>query len=225
MILAQGEEPLVRWDWVGDHTDLYLEKLVEHSQLTAIAVGVGLLISLPVGIYVYAHRRAYPPVTAFTGILYTIPSLALFAFLVPYTGFSFVTAEIGLVGYTLLILIRNVVAGLQGVPEDARDAARGMGYSRRQLLWRVELPLAMPAIMTGVRVATVTTIGLVTVTSLIGLGGFGRLILDGWRTFFPTMTITGSVLSIALAVGVDGLLLLTQRFLAPWYQGARRAYG
>jgi osmoprotectant transport system permease protein len=225
MILAQGDEPLVDWSWVADHTDLYLEKFVEHIQLTGIAVAVGLLISLPVGIYAYAHRRAYPPVTAFTGILYTIPSLALFAILVPYTGLSYLTAEIGLVGYTLLILIRNVVAGLQGVPEDAKEAARGMGYSERQMLWRVELPLALPAIMTGVRVATVTTIGLVTVTALIGLGGFGRLILDGWRTFFDTMTITGSVLSIALAVVVDGLLLSTQRLLAPWYEGARRAYG
>ena len=225
MILAQGEEPLVRWDWVADHTDLYLEKLIEHIQLTVIAVGIGLLISLPVGIYVYLHRRAFPPVTAFTGILYTIPSLALFAFLVPYTGFSYVTAEIGLVSYTLLILIRNVVAGLQGVPDDAKDAARGMGYSARQLLWRVELPLAVPAIMTGVRVATVTTIGLVTVTALIGLGGFGGLILDGWQTFFNTLTLTGSVLSIGLAVAADGLLLLAQKLVAPWYQGARRTFG
>jgi osmoprotectant transport system permease protein len=218
--LAQiGGEPLVRWDWIVDHTDDIAEKLIEHLQLTGLAVFIGLLISLPVGIYAYRHRRIYTPVTIVTGILYTIPSLALFALLVPYTGLSTTTAEIGLVSYTLLILIRNIVAGLDGVPADVKEAARGMGYSNRQLLWRVELPLALPVIVAGIRIALVTTIGLVTVTALIGKGGLGYFMLIGLRQFFPTASLLGGVLSVALAVFADLLLLGAQRLLTPWSRG------
>jgi osmoprotectant transport system permease protein len=209
-------EPLIRWDWIADHTDVIAEKLIEHLQLTGLAILIGLLISLPVGIYAYRHRRVYTPVTVFTGILYTIPSLALFAFLVPYTGLSTTTAEIGLVSYTLLILIRNIVAGLDGVPADVKEAALGMGYSTRQLLWRVELPLALPVIVAGVRIALVTTIGLVTVTALIGKGGLGYFILIGLRQFFSTASFVGAGLSVVLAVLADALLLLIQRLLTPW---------
>ncbi len=159
---------LFRWGWVADHMDEVYARTWEHVFLTVIAVGIGFLIAFPLGVYSYRHRRAYGPIASVAGIVYTIPSLALFAMLVPFTGLSTTTAEIGLVGYTLLILIRNIVAGLQGVPEDAKEAALGMGYSPRQLLWRVELPLALPVIVAGVRIATVTIIGLVTVTSLIG---------------------------------------------------------
>ncbi|MFN2390319.1 MAG: ABC transporter permease [Actinomycetota bacterium] len=215
-------EPLVDWDWIARHTDDIADRLVEHLQLTVIAVVLGLLISLPVALYAYRHRWAYAPVTAVTGVLYTIPSLALFAFLVPYTGAtSIVTAEIGLVGYTLLILIRNIVAGLRSVPADARDAALGMGYSPRQMLWKVELPLALPVIIAGVRLATVTTIGLVTVTALLGMGGFGHFILAGIRTFFSTTALLGAVLSLLLAVVADAVLLVLQRMLTPWTRIAR----
>jgi osmoprotectant transport system permease protein len=216
-------EPLVRWDWIADHTDDITEKLIEHLQLTGLAVLIGLLISLPLGIYAYRHRRLYTPITAVTGVLYTIPSLALFAFLVPYTGLSTTTAEIGLVSYTLLILIRNIVAGLDGVPADVKEAARGMGYSDRQLLWRVELPLALPVIIGGIRIALVTTIGLVTVTALIGKGGLGYFILIGIRQFFSTASILGAVLSVTLAVVADAMLLLIQRWLTPWSRGRARA--
>ena len=210
------EEPLVRWDWITSHGDDILERLAEHAQLTVIAVLIGVAISLPLGIWAYRHRRVYVPVTSVTGILYTIPSLALFAFLVPYTGFSTTTAEIGLVSYTLLILIRNIVAGLDAVPDDAKEAARGMGYSERQLLWRVELPLALPVIATGIRIATVTTIGLVTVTALIGKGGLGYFILIGLRQFFSTAALLGAVLSLALAAVADALLLWAERLATPW---------
>lgn len=214
------EEPLVRWDWIASHGDDIAERLLEHVQLTVIAVVIGLAISLPLGVYAYRHRRSYVPITSITGILYTIPSLALFAFLVPYTGFSTTTAEIGLVSYTLLILIRNVVAGLDGVPDDVKEAARGMGYSARQLLWKVELPLAVPVIIAGIRIATVTTIGLVTVTALIGKGGLGYFILIGLRQFFSTAALLGAILSLALAVAVDAGLLLVQRIVTPWSRQA-----
>ncbi len=218
MILAQ-EEPLLEWDWLARNNQVIFERLVQHAELTAIAVALGFLISFPVAIFAYRHRKVYGPVTWFTGFLYTIPSLALFAFLVPYTGLSTTTAEIGLVGYTLLILIRNTVAGLDGVPRDTKEAAIGMGYTKNQLLWKVELPLALPAIVAGIRIATVTTIGLVTVTALIGQGGLGYFILVGLRRFFSTPIIAGAALSVAFAVVVDGLLLLTQRVLTPWDRG------
>jgi len=214
-------EPLVRWDWVRDHLTRYCSDCVptrtwEHIQLTVLAVAIGLLISLPLGIYAYRHPRFYGPVTWVTGLLYTIPSLALFVSLIPFTGLTTTTAEIGLVSYTLLIPIRNIVAGLRGVPEDAKEAARGMGYTASQLLWRVEIPLAVPAIAAGIRIATVTTIGLVTVTALIGRGGEGHFILLGLREFFSTATVLGAVLSVILAILADVLLLGAQRLVTPW---------
>lgn len=212
---------LFRWSWVVDNLDEIYARSLEHVLLTVIAVGIGFLIAFPLGVYAYRHRRAYGPIATAAGILYTIPSLALFAMLVPFTGLTTTTAEIGLVGYTLLILIRNVVAGLDGVPADAREAAVGMGYSPRQLLWRVELPLALPVVVAGLRIATVTVIGLVTVTALIGLGGLGHFILQGLERFFSTATIVGAVLSVLLAVAADRLLALVERLLTPWTSRAR----
>lgn len=203
------------------HTGLIAHLAIQHLKLTVLAVAIGLAISFPASIVAYRHRWVYGPVSAFAGLLYTIPSLALFALLVPYTGLSTTTAEIGLVSYTLLILIRNIVSGLQGVPGDVREAARGMGYSNRQLLWRVEIPLALPVIIAGVRIATVTTIGLVTVTALIGQGGLGALILQGFRQDFPTPAYAGATLSVVLAVGGDVLLLTAQRLLTPWAHHAQ----
>jgi len=214
-------EPLVRWSWVVDHlhgpADPNIQdKFLEHLELTVLAVAIGCAISLPIAVFAYRRRQVYAPVTFVTGLLYTIPSLALFVLLQPFTGLSTTTAEIGLVSYTLLILIRNTVAGLRGVPEDVKEAARGMGHSDRQILWKVELPIAVPAIIAGVRVATVTTIGLVTVTALIGKGGLGRFILLGLQTFFSTPTIVGATLSVAFALAADGLLLGAERALTPW---------
>ncbi|MFN2586877.1 MAG: ABC transporter permease [Actinomycetota bacterium] len=207
---------LFRWDWVVDHLDEVGARSWEHLFLTFLAVGIGFAISFPLGVYSFRHRRLYGPIASVAGILYTIPSLALFALLVPFTGLTATTAEIGLVSYTLLILIRNVVAGLQGVPEDAREAALGMGFSRSQLLWRVELPLALPVIVAGLRIVTVTVKCLVTVTAMIDQGGLGDFILLGLERFFPTATILGAVLSVLLAVLADRLLALGERVLTPW---------
>lgn len=211
---------LFDFEWVGGHLDIIGGQLAQHLYLTALAVGLGLLISFPVSVYVHRHRRLYGPVTSLAGLLYTIPSLALFALLLPFTGLGTDTAEIGLVTYTLLILIRNTVTGLAGVPEDAKEAAQGMGYTRSQLLWRVEVPLALPVIVAGLRLATVTTIGLVTVTAVIGKGGLGFLMLAGFRNLFPEVAVlVGMALSVGLAVAADGLLLATQRALTPWARG------
>ncbi len=211
-----GAAPFFQPGWLFDNLTLVSEQTKEHIWLTAIAIGIGLAISLPLGVYAHRHRWAYGPIAAVTGVMYTIPSLALFAFLVSYTGLSTTTSEIGLVSYTLLILIRNIVAGLRGVPDDTKEAARGMGYSDRQLLFRVELPMALPVIMAGIRIATVTTIGLVTVTALIGKGGLGLIILQGLRGFNTNLSLWGAILSITLAVVADVLLLLLERRLTPW---------
>jgi osmoprotectant transport system permease protein len=184
--------------------------------LTAIAVGVGLLIAAPVALVARRWRWLESPILYITGILYTIPSLALLAFLVYWTGLSVLTAEIALVSYTLLILIRNIIAGLDGVPSEVLEAAEGMGYSRTRQLVRVELPLALPVIVAGIRIAVVTTIGLVTVTAIIGLGGLGQLILDGLIRDFRTEIVVGSVLSVALAVVADLSLVGLQRVAIPW---------
>jgi osmoprotectant transport system permease protein len=207
---------LFRWDWVADRTDEIWLKTTEHLWLTVIAVVIGFAISFPLALLAYRHKRFLAPITGLSGILYTIPSLALFAALVPFTGLTTLTAEIGLVGYTLLILIRNIVTGLEGISPDAKEAAIGMGYTDRQLLWKVEIPLAIPAITAGLRIATVTTIGLVTVTSLIGLGGLGYYILLGLQRSFSTAVILGGALSLLLAILADLLLLRSERLLTPW---------
>ena len=214
-------EPFFRWDWVADHADVILTRFLEHLHLTVLAVAIGMLISFPPAVYAHRHAWAYAPMTWVTGLLYTIPSLALFVLILPFTGLTTTTAEIGLVSYTLLILIRNIVAGLNGVPADAKDAARGMGYTGRQLLWSVEVPLALPVIMAGIRIATVTTIGLVTVTALIGKGGLGHFILAGLQLFFSTEILTGAVLSVVLALAADASLLALQRSLTPWARSGR----
>ena len=209
-------EPLILWDWTFNHLPDIGQRVVEHLELTAIAVGVGFVLAALLSIAIRQMPALYAPVTWVTGVLYTIPSLALFALLVPITGFTILTAEIGLVGYTLLILVRNIVGGIQGVPRDVTEAAIGMGYSSWQMLWQIELPLALAVIVAGLRVALVTTIGLVTVTALIGQGGLGFLILQGIQQFFSTPLIIGAVLSIVLAVVLDGLLVLIQRQATPW---------
>jgi osmoprotectant transport system permease protein len=209
-------EPLIRWDWVLSHLGDVAQRLGEHLLLTGLAVGVGCLLALFLTIQILQRPGLYPPIIWAAGVLYTIPSLALFALLVPITGLSLLTAEIGLVSYTLLFLIRNAVDGVRAVPADVREAATAMGYTARQRLWRVELPLALPVIIAGIRVATVSTIGLVTVTALIGQGGLGYFILEGLQRFFSTPLIVGAVLSVALAVLADAALVLAQRWATPW---------
>jgi osmoprotectant transport system permease protein len=211
------------WQWALDNHSLILSRFLEHVELTAASVGIGLAISLPLGILAYRHRAAYAPITWVAGLIYTIPSIALYVLLLPLTGLTRTTAVIALVLYTLLILIRNVVAGLQAVPEDVKEAARGMGYTNRELLWRVEIPLSLPAIMAGIRIATVSTIGLITIAALIGRGGLGQFILDGLNRFFNFEILVGAVLSVGLALLADALLLGANRALTPWTRGRRGA--
>ncbi|HEV2766998.1 MAG TPA: ABC transporter permease [Acidimicrobiales bacterium] len=211
-----ASQPWIDWAWVRSHREVVFELLREHIELTVLAVLLGLALSLPLALAARRWRRLYPPVLVGTGILYTIPSLALFALLVPWTGLSRTTALVALVSYTLLILVRNIVAGLDGVPPDVVEAATGMGYGGARRLVAVELPLALPTIVAGVRIATVTTIGLVTVAALIGHGGLGQLILDGLNRDFRTPLAVGSVLSVAVAAVADLALLGVQQRLTPW---------
>lgn len=207
-------------EWMADNADRIAGLLVEHVYLTLVAVGIGFAISFALSLAIRRQPRLYGPVVAVTGTLYAVPSLALFALLTPITGLgTLLTAEIALVSYTLLILTRNIVEGLRGVPRDAVEAATGMGYTARQRLLRVELPLALPVIIAGLRIATVTTVGLVTVTALIGLGGLGYLIVTigiNRGSFGLTPALTGIVLAVALAVVADVGLLALQRLLTPW---------
>jgi osmoprotectant transport system permease protein len=213
-------EPLILWDWTFNHVPDIERRVQEHLILTAIAVGIGFVLAFALSLAIRRVPALYAPVTWVAGVMYSIPSLALFALLVPFTGLSIATAEIGLVSYTLLILVRNIVGGIRSVPAEVREAAVGMGYSEWQLLWRIELPLGLAVIIAGVRVALVTTIGLVTVTGVIGQGGLGALILQGIQQFFATPLVIGAVLSIALAVILDGLLVVLQRRATPWTRKA-----
>ena len=213
---APGGAPWVDWAWIGRHTDDVVARIVKHVIFTGIAVGIGFAISLALSLLIVRYRWTYGPVTGIAGFLYTIPSLALFGLLIPITGLTVTTAEIALVSYTLLILIRNTVAGLDAVPRDVRDAALGMGFSPLQLLLRVDLPLALPVIVAGLRVDTVTTVGLVTVTALIGMDNLGSFITDGLQRLFVTPILVGAVLSIALAVVADLALLGAERLIPPW---------
>jgi len=211
-----GAEPFIRWNWIGDHAGEIGARTLQHLELTGIAVGIGFAIAMALSILALRRRATYTPITWFTGVLYTIPSIALFALLVPITGLSTITAEIGLVSYTLLILIRNIVAGIDGVPFAVRDAAAAMGYRPWRMFFEIELPLATPVIIAGLRIATVTTVGLVTLTALIGQGGYGYFINDGLRRFFNTPLFVGAALSVALAVALDVALVLVERLLTPW---------
>jgi osmoprotectant transport system permease protein len=221
--VAQQPVPLFDWDWVGRNLGNIWEKTVEHLALTGIALAVGLLVSLALAAVSLWKPRAYQPITSAAGLLYTVPSLAVFALVAPFIGIGtvtrkYLTAQVALVAYTLLILVRNIVTGINNVPAGVRESATGMGYRRGGRLIRIELPLALPVIVAGVRIATVTVVGLVTVTSLIGLGGLGFFILDGLRRsiIFPTEIIVGVVLSVALAAVLDSVLLLLGRALTPW---------
>ncbi len=216
---------MIDWVWMADHLDELAFRLVQHIYLAGIALLIGFAISFCLAIWSVRRRRVYAPITAAAGILYTIPSLALFAALVPITGLSLVTAEVPLVLYTLLIFVRNIVAGFDAVPPDVLEAADGMGYRSSQRLRRVELPLSLPLVIAGLRVASVSTIGLVTITGAIGdrFGGLGFFIFEGWRHYFPTEMLFGAVPSMALAVVVDLALVAVQRRATPWSSaGSRR---
>ena len=210
------------WGWARDHWgDTLGPALVQHVELTAIAVGVGFAIAFALAVAAHRARALEQPVGIVAALLYTIPSLALFQLLVPVTGLTVTTVEIALVGYTLLILYRNILEGLRGVPADVLEAARGMGLTRRQTLWRIELPLAVPAIMAGLRVAVVSTIALATVAALVIPQGLGYPIFLALREAFNTEIIAAGLLAIGLAFVADGLLVIAERALTPWARARR----
>jgi osmoprotectant transport system permease protein len=209
---------LFDFTWTAGHLDQIWTRIIQHFQLILVPLLVGIVISMILAVWAVRQRWAYGPVTLVTGILYTIPSLAAFAVLRPITGLTFITAWIPLTTYTLLILFRNFTAGFTAVPAEILEAAEGMGYTRRQRLLRVELPLAVPLIIAGIRLASVTTIGLATIVAVLGdqFGGLGQLITEGIQTFFPTKYLLGALLSVILAVGADALFVRLERLITPW---------
>jgi osmoprotectant transport system permease protein len=215
---TQATNPIVRWEWVFLREDTRGElwdATVQHLQLTVMAVGIGIVIAAALAAVALRFRWSFAPITAFTSFLYTIPSVALFGLLVTRFG-NTTSAEIALVSYTLLVLVRNIVAGIDGVSPAVTDAADGLGLTRTRRLLTVELPLALPVILAGVRVATVTTVGLVGITAIIQLGGLGQLIFDGYGTQYYTKIVVGSVLSVALALVLDIGFNRLEVALTPW---------
>lgn len=221
-ITAQGPESLIWWDWVSRHRSDIIDKTLEHIYLTGLAVGIGTLLSVGLAVLALRVRWTRSLIMWSTGVLYGIPSLALFGLLVPITGASVLTAEIALVSYCLLVLVQNLVAGVEDIPPQVRDAADGMGYTTGRRLLRVELPLAIPQFITGLRIATVTTIGLVTVAALVGHGGLGDFINDGLKRNFSTPIMVGVIGSIVLAIAADAAFVAIQWVTTPWIRRASR---
>jgi osmoprotectant transport system permease protein len=201
-------------EWALDHLDRYVDPFVEHLVLVVISVAAGFAISFVLAVLAHRRRWLVPPITQVTGILYTIPSLAAFFLLLPITGRGRTTAIVALTAYTLLIFFRNFIAGLDGVPQEARDAGRGMGFTDRQLLWRVELPLALPAILAGLRIALTTTVGLAALAFYAGAGGLGEALAS--QKQFQTNVLLAGGLCVLMAVALDAAVLAAQRVLTPW---------
>jgi osmoprotectant transport system permease protein len=215
---VQGDHTFC-WDWVKAHwSDTLQPALVQHIELTLIAVAIGFAIAFPLALLAHRYRKLEQPFGTVSALLYTIPSIALFQFLIPFTGLTWTTIEIALVSYTLVILFPNFIAGLRSVPADALEAARGMGLTRTQVLWRVELPLAVPQIVGGVRIAVVSTVAVATIAALVMPDGLGYPIFNALRepTPFKTEIYSAGLLAVALALFCDALLVLARRLLAPW---------
>ena len=216
---------MVRNDWVcplyaQTRSSQLLDAVGQHLLLTGASLGLGLLIALPLALLAHRIRRVRALTLGITTVLYTIPSIALFFLIVPMLGLTSATVITGLTIYSLTILVRNLLVGLDGVDPEVRDAATGMGFSRTRLLWRVELPLALPSAMAGLRVAAVSTVALTTVGSVIGTGGLGNTIVSGLNANFHAEVLTASVLCVLLAMALDLLLLGVQRAVTPWRRTA-----
>ncbi|MFI6528296.1 ABC transporter permease [Streptomyces uncialis] len=224
--MTPPDDCLARNDWIcGEYlttrSHILTDATVQHLQLTFLAVLIALVIAVPLAVAARRWRWASGPVLAVTTVLYTIPSLAMFSLLLPAYGLSASLVVAGLVLYSLTLLVRNILVGLRGVPEETRQAARGLGYGPVRLLLTVELPLALPASMAGLRIATVSAVSLVTVGAIVGFGGLGNLIYAGMNTYFKAQVLTASVLCVVIAVAADLLLLGVQRLLTPWTRAAR----
>jgi osmoprotectant transport system permease protein len=207
------------WDWVQGHwSDTLGPALWQHVELTAIAIVIGFAIAFPLALFAHRFRRLEQPFGVFSALLYTVPSLALFQLLVPFTGLTVTTVEIALVSYTLVILFPNIVQGLRSAPDEVLEAARGMGFTRRQVLMRVELPLAVPAIVGGLRIAVVSTVAIATIAATLLPKGLGYPIFLALKepTPFKTEIYSAGVLAVALAISCDGLLVGLRRVLVPW---------
>ncbi|MFJ5074765.1 ABC transporter permease [Streptomyces sp. NPDC088553] len=224
MTAPPPDDCLARNEWVcgaylSTRSEILGDAVVQHLQLTAVSVALGLVLALPLAIAARRWRWAAGPVLGVTTLLYTIPALAMFSLLLPVYGLSASLVVAGLVLYSLTLLVRNILAGLRAVPEETRQAARGLGYGPVRLLLAVELPLAVPAAMAGLRIATVSAVSLVTIGAIVGHGGLGNLIYSGMNTYFKAQVLTASVLCVVIAVAADLLLLGAQRLLTPWTRG------
>jgi osmoprotectant transport system permease protein len=205
-------------DWIADNIDRYVEPFWQHVYLTLVSVVIGFAIAFALALLAHRRRWLAPPITQITGILYTLPSVAVFFLLLPLTGRGNTTAIIALVGYSLLILFRNFMAGFDNVPAESKDAGRGMGLTDRQLLWRVELPLALPEIMAGLRIAVTTTVGLTALVFLAGAGALGEALFADIN--FRSNVLVAGGLAVLLAVVLDLLILVLQWVLTPWMRAA-----
>lgn len=210
-------------DYFADRRQELVDATVQHVWITVAAVALGLALAVPLALLARRHDRLESAVVGAATGLYTIPSLALFPLLVPFTGISALTVVIGLALYCLTILVRAVLDGLRSVPDDVVESAAGLGYSRLGMLWRVELPLALPVVMAGLRVATVSTVALTTVGTLVAHGGLGNLISDGVFSNFRAELLAACVLCVVLAVLLDLLLVGGQRLLTPWVRTRRES--
>ncbi|GLF93158.1 ABC transporter permease [Streptomyces yaizuensis] len=218
---APPDDCLARNDWIcGEYLttrrDILLDAVSQHLQLTAVSVLIALALSVPLAVAARRWRWAAGPVLGLTTVLYAIPSLAMFSLLLPLYGLSGALVVAGLVLYSLTLLVRNILAGLRAVPEETRRAARGLGYGPLRLLLAVELPLALPAAMAGLRIATVSAVSLVTIGAIVGHGGLGNLIYSGMNTYFKAQVLTASALCVVIAIAADLLLLGVQRLATPW---------
>ncbi|MGP3923978.1 ABC transporter permease [Streptomyces sp. 8N616] len=210
-------------EYVSSRSQELVDATVEHVGITSASVAIGLLVAFPLALLARRRGAFAGPVLGLTSVLYTVPSLAMFSLLMPLFGVSVSVVVTGLVLYSLTVLVRNILAGLDAVPDEAREAARGMGYGPIRLLFEVELPLSLPALLGGVRIAAVSTIALTTVGAIVGYGGLGTLILEGLDSNFKAQVLTASVICVVLAVAADVLLLAVQRVLTPWTRGRVRA--
>lgn len=211
---CQAKDELFCWDWAKENIDRYATPTVQHLELVIASVVIGFVIAFALALLAHRHGWLHPPLIAGTGILYTIPSVALFFLLEPITGRTMVTAIIALSLYTVQIIYRNTMVGLGNVPQATRDAARGMGQTSRQVLWRVELPLAIPEITAGLRIATVSTVALATLATFVGGGGLGEPIFKNIN--FETNIIIAGGIAIAMALTFDLILFVASRLATPW---------
>ncbi|QWF22851.1 ABC transporter permease [Nocardioides sp. LMS-CY] len=209
--------------YLQDYRSEIVDATVEHIQITVAAVVLAVLIAFPLALVARRLPRLESSILGVSTALYTVPSLALFPLLVPFTGLTATTVVIGLALYALTILVRSMLEGLRSVPEEVRESATGLGYGATRRLLRVELPLALPVMMGGLRVATVSTVALTTVGTIVSFGGLGNMISDGVLTNFRAELMTASILCVVLAVVLDLLIVGSQWLLTPWTHGKAAA--